>query len=88
MFYGASTIELDGKSAVGCLLATARKYVKVHGKGAMLFMYGCGDRLAHQLKEEGVLVLDCSGNLNGLDLTAVQEHQRTWCANSNGTILI
>jgi hypothetical protein len=66
----------------------ARKYVKVHGKGAMIFLYGCGDRLANQLKEEGVLVLDCSGNLNGLDLTAVQEHQRTWCADSNGTILI
>jgi hypothetical protein len=66
----------------------ARKYVKVHGKGAMMFLYGCGDRFANQLKEEGVLVLDCSGNLNGLDLTAVQEHQRTWCADSNGSILI
>ena len=88
MFYGASTIEHDDKSAVGCLLSTARKYVRVHGDGAMLFLYGCGDRLAAELAEVGVLAIDCSSNRNQIDLTALHNHQKTWCANEKGEILI
>ena len=92
MFYGASTIEHDGKSAVGCLLQTAKKYVACHGPGAMLFYNGCGDRLAHELAAQNVLVMDCrdDGRLlgpNKLSLQAVQEHQRTWCADDEGNIL-
>lgn len=86
MFYGASTIEPDGNSAVGCLMNTARKYVRVHGQGAMVFMNGYGDRLAQQLAEVGVMALDCSCR-DSISLDRVQEHQRTWCADKNGNIL-
>jgi len=89
MFYGASTIEHDGKSAVGCLLNTARKYTRVHGKGAMVFLYGCGDRLAAELAQVGVLALDCGyWNRNHVSLQALQDHQRTWCADKDRNILI
>ena len=103
MFYGASTIPNDNRSAVGCLLTTARKYVAVHGPGAMIFLYGFGSELAQQLFEIGVIALDChytsesttgtkndtSGNIkNGwINFDAVRSHQRTWCANVNGEIL-
>ena len=90
MFYGASTINADdGTSAVGCLLATARKYTRLHGDGAMLFLYGCGERLAQELRQLGVLVLDGSAGCreNGLVLDPVQAHQRTWCADEDGNIL-
>ena len=90
MFYGASTINADdGMSAVGCLLKTARKYTRLHGDGAMLFLYGCGDALAEQLSQLGVLVLDGSAGYreNGLVLDRVEAHQRTWCAEQNGHIL-
>jgi hypothetical protein len=86
MFYGASTIPLDGKSAVGSLLRTAEKYVRFFGPGAMIFMHGCGEELAGRLSVAGVLVLDCSSK-DMVALEPVREHQRTWCANDNGEIL-
>ena len=85
MFYGASTIEHDGKSAVGCLRNTARKYVQIYGPGAFIFLQGCGERLQHDLELEGVIVLDCSGGLFSLE--PVFQHQRTWCTDKNGEIL-
>ena len=60
MFYGASTIRHDDKSAVGCLLSTARKYNAVFGPGAFVFMLGYGDQLARELEQEGAMALDCS----------------------------
>jgi len=84
MFYGASNIEADGKSAVGCLLNTAQKYVRVYGPGAMVFMHGYGEGLAAALQAEGVLCLDCNSMV---DLGPVEEHQRTWCADKHGNIL-
>ena len=45
MFYGASTIPHNTKSAVGCLLKTAEKYVRVYGQGAIVFMHGCGEKV-------------------------------------------
>lgn len=86
MFYGASTIDQDGKSAVGRLLSTARKYVRNFGDGAMVFMQGCGDQLAYQLAEEGVTALDCSSD-ETVDLRRVRAHQRIWCANEQRRIL-
>lgn len=83
MFYGASTIEFGSHGAVGCLLATAKKYVAAYGQGAFVFFNGYGEELEQQLYKEGVLVLDAGP----LDLQPVFDHQRTWCANSNGDIL-
>jgi hypothetical protein len=83
MFYGASTIARDSKSAVGTLLATAEKYCKLYGTGAMVFMYGCGKELAEWLLQLGVIALDA----HPVDLWHVEKHQRTWCANANGVIL-
>lgn len=57
MFYGASTIPSDNKSAVGCILPTATKYVKCHGPGAMIFAYGFGTQLEQQLLDVGVIAL-------------------------------
>lgn len=84
MFYGASSIPADGRSAVGRLEATAEKYVSNHGTGAMVFMQGCGQELRERLHQKGVMVLDAEPTL---DLTRVKAHQRTWCANYKGTIL-
>jgi Protein of unknown function TPD sequence-motif len=84
MFYGASTIAHGTNSAVGSLMASAQKYVAAFGPGAIVFMYGCGDRLAADLAQVGVLVLDCS---DSVPLDIVQDHQRTWCANQQGDIL-
>jgi hypothetical protein len=83
MFYGASTIARDSKSAVGTLMATAEKYCKQYGTGAMVFMYGCGKELAEWLLQLGVVALDA----HPVDLRHVKAHQRTWCANANGLIL-
>ena len=85
MFYGASTIPHGSKGAVGSIMATAKRYLKEFGPGAILFMYGCGARLADDLTQAGVLVLDCSGGF--VPLEAVYQHQRTWCANKKGEIL-
>lgn len=86
MFYGASTIPLDQKSAVGNLLATAEKYVRFFGSGAMVFMNGCGAELAALLSQVGVIVLDCHSP-ETVSLRLVEDHQRTWCANEKGEIL-
>lgn len=86
MFYGASTIAQDNRSAVGCLMQTARKYVKLHGPGAMVFIYGCGDQLAMELNNEGVMVLDCSSK-DTVQLDGVDAHMRTYCSDSNGRIM-
>jgi hypothetical protein len=68
MFYGASTIPLDGKSAVGKLLMTASKYVDKFGPGAIVFCGGCGDQVAFKLKEVGVIALDADAvDLSRLD---------------------
>lgn len=84
MFYGASSIKMGANSAVGNLLNTARKYVRAYGPGAMIFSFGFGEGLAATLEAEGVLCLDCSGMV---DLGPVEAHQRTWCADRQGTIL-
>jgi len=84
MYYGASSIPHGSKGAVGTVLATAQKYVNNFGPGAILFMMGCGDRLAWDLAQIGVTVLDCKGSVS---LRQVHEHQRTWCGNQNGQIL-
>jgi Protein of unknown function TPD sequence-motif len=86
MFYGASSIPPDGRSAVGSLLAKAEKYVAIFGPGAIVFMFGCGDQLAAQLAGIGVLALDCWSN-EMVSLERVREHQRSWCGNDNGEIL-
>lgn len=86
MFYGASTIKQDNRSAVGCLLQTAKKYVSVFGPGAMVFLWGCGDRLAAKLNNEQVMVLDVRG-LETLDLDKFIEHMKTWCGDSSGELM-
>ena len=83
MFYGASTIANDNKSAVGRILSTATRYTEKYGTGAMVFMQGCGEKLAQGLLELGVVALDA----HPVDLQPVERHQRTWCANENGLIL-
>eukprot|EP00531_Pseudo-nitzschia_arenysensis_P000060 CAMPEP_0116121444 /NCGR_PEP_ID=MMETSP0329-20121206/3700_1 /TAXON_ID=697910 /ORGANISM="Pseudo-nitzschia arenysensis, Strain B593" /LENGTH=405 /DNA_ID=CAMNT_0003615257 /DNA_START=132 /DNA_END=1349 /DNA_ORIENTATION=+ len=85
MYYGASSIPHGSKGAVGSVLKKAQMYVETFGEGAMLFMMGCGDKLAAELKDIGVTVLDCFGNTVSLD--RVHDHQRTWCANEKGQIL-
>lgn len=92
MFYGASTIAQDGRSAVGCVRGTARKYAAAHGSGAMVFMHGYGDRLAAELwADAGVMALDCGGSSPGdesiISLERVHAHQRTWCGDRDGNIL-
>jgi hypothetical protein len=87
MYYGASTIPHGSNGAVGTVLAKAEKYVKCFGPGAMLFMMGCGDQLAAELKEIGVAVVDCRLDNAPVNLQHVRHHQRTWCANSRGEIL-
>jgi hypothetical protein len=83
MFYGASTIPSNTPNAVGAILPKMNEYVSLYGTGAIVFMYGCGDRLAHQLLELGVVALDG----RGLDVRIVEEYQRGWCADSRGNIL-
>jgi hypothetical protein len=85
MYYGASSIPHGSKGAVGCVLERTQKYVAKFGEGAILFMMGCGDKLAAEMNAIGVSVLDCSGNTISLD--PVHDHQRTWCANEKGQIL-
>ena len=85
MYYGASTIPNGSKGAVGSVLGTAQKYVNAFGEGAILFMMGCGEKLAADINDIGVSVLDCFGNTVSLD--KVHDHQRTWCANEKGQIL-
>ena len=84
MFYGASSIPNDGSSAVGKLLSMAQKYVDLYGNWVMIFAYGCGQELASKLYQMGVLAMDASP----CDLSLLEEQQRTWCADQDGTILI
>jgi hypothetical protein len=86
MFYGASTIDRDGKSAVGRILQIAETYTTFHGTGAIIFMQGFGDVLGQNLKEKGVMALGCCPAHN-FKLKRVTQHQRTWCANDGGDIL-
>ena len=87
MFYGASTIPRGKKGgAVGTILDKAQKYVDMFGTGAIVFMMGCGQVLADQLREIGVTAVDCSSH-EDFDLRPVHDHQRTWCANDKGEIL-
>lgn len=83
MFYGASTIPSGTPNAVGCILPKVAEYVRLYGTGGIVFMYGCGARLAAQLLEAGVVALDG----RGLDLERVEQHQRWWCGDSRGNIL-
>ncbi|KAL7491071.1 hypothetical protein ACHAWT_000710 [Skeletonema menzelii] len=83
MFYGASTIPTNTPNAVGAVLPKMNEYVSLYGEGAIVFMYGCGDVLARQLLDLGVVALDG----RGLDVTIVEESQRNWCADARGTIL-
>lgn len=83
MFYGASTIPTNTPNAVGAILPKMTEYVSLYGAGAIVFMYGCGDVLARQLLDIGVVALDC----RGLDVAIVEESQRGWCADARGTIL-
>jgi len=84
MFYGASTIPRDEKSAVGRILTTAEKYVDRYGPGAIVFAYGCGETLARALMARNVIALDATP----LDLRIMKEEQRKWCADVKGRILI
>jgi hypothetical protein len=83
MFYGANSIPSGTPNAVGCILPKMQQYVSLYGSGAIVFMYGCGSRLAEQLLEVGVVALDG----RGLDLERVEDNQRKWCADSWGNIL-
>jgi hypothetical protein len=83
MFYGASTIPENTPNAVGTILSKMKQYVRLYGTGAIVFMYGCGVSLAHQLLDLGVIALD--GRM--LDLKPVEDYQRCWCADENGNIL-
>lgn len=86
MFYGASTIPSGSIGAVGSILPKVKRYVKQFGKGAIIFMHGCGDRLAEELGAEGVIAMSGAVLPKRL-LTQVWDHQRTWCARDDGMIL-
>ena len=49
-FYGASTINTDGKSACGKIPSKAKQYTANFGPGAFVFAYGCGQDLAAKLE--------------------------------------
>ena len=84
MFYGASSIPKNTPNAIGCVIPKMETYVSLYGTGAIVFMYGCGSQLAAQLLEVGVVALD--GRC--LDLGRVEKHQKKWCGNGFGEILI
>jgi hypothetical protein len=87
MMYGSSTIPQNNKCAVGKILRTAQKYVKWFGPGALCFMHGCGESLAAELAAIGVMALDCSSR-QAVNIDAVEKHQRTWCGDRNGNIVM
>jgi hypothetical protein len=87
MMYGSSTIPQNNKCAVGKILKTAQKYVKWFGPGALCFMHGCGETLAAELALIGVMALDCSSK-EAVNIDDVEEHQRTWCGDRNGQIVM
>ena len=84
MFYGADTIEPDGKSAVGSILPKSQTYCKLFGPGAIVFLQGCGERLARALSQIGVMALDPDPQV---DLEPLWAQMRTWCADADGNIL-
>ena len=83
MFYGASTIPQGTDNAVGAIVDKATKYVQHFGPGAMVFAYGCGEGLAHELETRNVQVLDAYP----IDLSALREYQQTWCCNDRAEVL-
>jgi hypothetical protein len=86
-FYGASTICADGKSAVGSILAKAKKYVDFFGGGgAIVFGYGCGEVLAAELALLGVVALGC-GPVAVHNMAALDQHMATYCGDEKGRIL-
>lgn len=84
-YYGASTIPMDNRSAVGKLFTVVDKYVSRFGPGAICLGVGCSEPLAAALEARGALVLDQSP----LDMGAVDEQMRTWCcaARESGELL-
>ncbi|KAJ1630123.1 hypothetical protein T492DRAFT_1005864 [Pavlovales sp. CCMP2436] len=82
-FYAASSVAMDGKSAVGKLHAVVEKYVRQFGPGALVLAYGSGAEIAAELEARGAIVLDASP----LDLRALHAHMRTWCAGADGELL-
>eukprot|EP00543_Licmophora_paradoxa_P019191 CAMPEP_0202462178 /NCGR_PEP_ID=MMETSP1360-20130828/52865_1 /ASSEMBLY_ACC=CAM_ASM_000848 /TAXON_ID=515479 /ORGANISM="Licmophora paradoxa, Strain CCMP2313" /LENGTH=253 /DNA_ID=CAMNT_0049084527 /DNA_START=36 /DNA_END=793 /DNA_ORIENTATION=+ len=58
MFYGADSIPNGKKSAVGRIMHTAHKYRDAFGPGAIVFSYGCAQRMASNLQAIGVVALD------------------------------
>ena len=62
-----------------------KKYVKHFGEGAIVFSQGCGERLAAELEAIGVTAL--SSLTKDFDMSTVEAHQRTWCADKNEVIL-
>ena len=83
MFYGADTIPDESPNAVGLIMPKLKRYVELYGPGAIVFSFGCGERLAEKLANIGVIALDAGP----LDVTQMEEHQRTWCADDSGRIL-
>ena len=83
MFYGASSVPDGTRNAVGLIMPKLKRYVELYGPGAIVFSFGCGEQLAEKLASIGVVALDA----HPLDLSRVEEHQRTWCADDNGRIL-
>ena len=83
MFYGAGTIPDESHNAVGLIMPKLKRYVELYGPGAIVFSFGCGERLAEKLANIGVIALDAGP----LDVTQMEEHQRTWCADDSGRIL-
>lgn len=83
MFYGAGTIPDESPNAVGLIMPKLKRYVELYGPGAIVFSFGCSERLAKKLASIGVVALDAGP----LDLTQMEEHQRSWCANDSGRIL-
>jgi hypothetical protein len=76
-FYGASSIDPDGRSAVGKIPQKAAAYKANFGNGAFLFAYGCGAEFKRRLPQ-GVLVLDSSH----LDMTETHRRMALYCRNT------
>ena len=85
MFYGASTIEHGDPGAVGAIRTQVKRYVDKYGEGAIVFMNGCGDRLASEFADMGISVLDCFGQAS-VKIGRAIKHQKKWCG-KKGQIL-
>jgi hypothetical protein len=84
-FYGVYS-EASSASAAGRLIPTARKYVKLFGPGAIVFMHGCDERLTMELRNEQVLTFDAS-SLKEIDLSRVDAYMSTYCGDDRGHVL-